>query len=152
MGVKLSVMKRKLFLLAALALPCALVFGGLFLSRKVACLTVDTHARIEVDGALVHGELLEGKAAVIVTLRDRGNKHSYGLFFDGDTDYTGDMGAVVDCNEWVAPRFPVLLATTNYPPCQLVFGESGHHRWPLINKGTSMQFIREDRTTITITR
>ena len=31
------------------------------------------------------------------------------IAFRGNIDFIGDMGSVVDCHEWVAPHFPILL-------------------------------------------
>lgn len=147
-------MRRKwLFFVAFSILFGAGVLEYLYLSGRTSFLVLNSRARIEVKGALVQGELLEGRAAAIVTIREAGKKHSYLLFFEGDSDFTGDMGFVVDCGQWVAPHLPFLLVTRNYPPCRRVFdGASDPGRWPLIDKGKSMQFVLKDQSTVTIQR
>ena len=147
-------MKQKWLFLAAFALLLiVVVFGFLFFSGRLAFLTLNTRAKIEVNGAPINGELLEGRATAIVTTRGSGKSHSYRLFFEGDTDFTGDMGSVVDCNQWVAPYLPVLPETQNYPPCKNPFEDaSGVRRWPLIDKGKFMQFVLKDQSTIRIRR
>ena len=152
--VSTTSMKRKWRSLVALAsLVIALVLGFLIFSRRLAFFTLNTRAKIEVNGVPVNGELLEGGANAIVTTRGPGKSHSYRLFFAGDTDFTGDMGSVVDCNQWVAPRVPVLPETRNYPPCKNPLEDGSRARWwPLIDKGKDMQFVLEDQSTIRIRR
>jgi hypothetical protein len=95
----------------------------------------------------------EGGTTAVVTTRQAGKNHSYQLFFEGDTDATGDMGFVADCRPWVAPHLPFLPETRNYPPCKKLFGDvSGAGRWPLIDKGKSMQFVLKDQSIIKISR
>jgi len=105
-------MKRKWLLLVTSALLISIATSGfLLVSNRVAFLTVNTRARIELNGAPVAGEILENHVNAVVTTRIGNNAHSYRLFFEGDTDFTGDMGSVVDCKKWAAPRVPVLLET-----------------------------------------
>ena len=65
-------------------------------SGTVGLLTLNRSARIEVNGTPVPGEMLEGTLTAIVTRRDSGKRHSYRLFFEGDTDSTGNTGWVID--------------------------------------------------------
>jgi hypothetical protein len=147
-------MKRKWLYLAAFALLLILVaFGFLLFSGRLGFLTLNTRAKIEMNGAPISGELLVGRATAIVTTRGPGKSHSYGLFFEGDTDFTEDMGSVVDCGGWVAPNLPVLPETRNYPPCKNPFEDAYRaRRWPLIDKGRFMQFVLKDQSTIRIHR
>ena len=150
--VSISVMKGlKLAVLVFLLL--AFSWAYVFLSGKAGYLVLNRRVTIEVNGELVQGEMLEGRATGIVTRRDVGKEHSYKLFFAGDTDMTGDMGFVVDCHQWVAPHLPFLLETRHYPPCNML-QEDGPKPWgwPLIKKGNSMQFITKDQTTIWVNR
>jgi hypothetical protein len=86
------------------------------------------------------------------TTLEAGKEHSYQMLFAGDTDFIGNMGNVVDCHEWVAPRLPVLLVTRNYPPC-VARPEDGPEAkgWPLIIRENGMQFVTKDGHTITLT-
>lgn len=135
------------------AIPVALAVAWIGSSGKVACLALDRRWTIEVNGTPVAGEILSNRVTAIVTRRDKGRQRSYRLFFEGDTDRTGDMGFVVDCGSWVAPHLPLLPQTRHYPPCERSFGGvSDPGRWPLIDKGKSMQFVLKDQTIITISR
>src|SRR5882724_10122707 len=104
--------------LAALSAFAACAFLRSY--NAVALLTRDQSARIEVDGARVEGEILDGKLTAIVTRRDPGKVHSYRLFFKGNTNPNGETGFVIDCHAWVAPRLPFLLEVANYPPCNIL--------------------------------
>jgi hypothetical protein len=145
-------MRRKRLLLGAFSiLFVAGVLAYLYFSGRTSFLVLNSRATIGVNGAPVQGELLEGHTTAIVTIREAGKRHSYALFFEGDTDFTGDMGFVVDCGQWVVPRLPLLPVTLNYPPCKRVIGgASDPGRWPLIDKGKSMQFVLKDQSIITI--
>lgn len=122
-------------------------------SGRIAFLTLDRSLTIQVNGTVVPGEILSNKVTAIVTRRDAGKRHSYQLFFEGDTDSTGDMGSVVDCHDWVAPQLPLLLVTRNYPPCKpLPEDQPGLRRWPFIRQGGSMQFVTKDQSTISVRR
>jgi hypothetical protein len=142
---------RWLLLSALTVLVIALAIGWLALSRsgRLAYFTLDRRLRIEVNGVPVEGEILDNRASAIVTIRDADKKHSYQLYYSGDVDFTGDMGFVVDCHEWVAPHFPFLLHTRSYPPCTRRFA-TGVRRWPLILRGHSMQFVTKDHSTISV--
>ncbi|SRR6266849_3530790 len=120
-------------------------------SGAVALLTLRRGATIEVNGAPVPGEMLEGRLTAIVTRRDRKKRHSYRLFFEGDTDSTGDMGWVIDCHAWVAPRLPLLLEVADYPPCNILSEDVYRdRRWPLFRRGHFIEFVTSNRSTIRI--
>jgi len=139
----------KLIVLVLLLVCC--LWAYLFYSGRASYFVLNKRATIYVNGKSVPGEMLQGRATAIVTRRDVGNEHSYYLFFAGDVDQVGDMGTVVDCNEGVAPRFPLLLETRRYPPCKGIAEDGTYHwRWPLIYKGGSMEFVTGDQTIITI--
>lgn len=141
-------MTKRRFLLAALTVfLIALAIGWLMLSNRVAYFTLDKRLRIELDGVPVEGEILGNRFSAIVTIRDAGKKHSYLLFYAGDVDMTGDMGFVVDCRQWVAPHFPLLLQTRNYPPCKRLPEDE---YWSLLSWGHSMQFVTKDHSTISV--
>jgi hypothetical protein len=144
-----NMMRRCLLLVALTAIAFGLVWFRI--SGKAAFLTSRRQSIIEVNGTPVPGEILLNKFSAIVTRRDAGKSHSYQLFFEGDVDFTGDMGSVVDCHEWVAPHLPFLLVTQSYPPCRRLpeDGPAGQ-RWPLIARGRSIQFVTKDHTTISV--
>lgn len=136
------------FTLAVITVGLAVVW--LFVSGRVAYLILDRRLTIEVNGTPVKGEVLRNRFTAIVTRRDAGKKHSYQLSFEGDTDFTGDMGQVVDCREWVAPKWPLLIETRDYPPCKHpVYGPT-YRRWPLMSRENSMQFVTKDQSTISV--
>jgi|GEM_PF-7020148 len=141
-------MAKRRFLLAALTVfLIALAIGWLVLSSRVTYFTLDKRLRIELNGAPVEGEILGNRFSAIVTIRDAGKKHSYRLFYAGDVDMTGDMGFVVDCRQWVAPHFPLLLQTRNYPPCKRL--PEDEYR-SLFSRRHSMQFVTKDHSTISV--
>jgi hypothetical protein len=147
-------MKKKWLLLGALAMVLlALSLAYVHFSGRLSFLTLNTQATIELNGAPVQGEMLDGRTTAVVTIREAGMRHSYQLFFEGDTDFTGDMGFVVDCGPWVAPHLPLLPETRNYPPCQKLLQKASQvARWPLIDKGKSMLFVLQDQSTIRVSR
>ena len=115
---------------------------------RVAYFTLDKRLRIEVNGIPVKGEVLGNRFSAIVTIRDAGKKHSYQLFYAGDVDMTGDMGFVVDCRQWVAPHFPLLLLQArNYPPCKRLPEDE---YCSLLSRPHSMQFVTKDQSTVSI--
>jgi hypothetical protein len=140
--------KRRFLPVALAALLVALAIGRLVLSGSVAYFTLDKRLRIEVDGVPVEGEILGDRFSAIVTIRDADKMHSYQLFYAGDVDKTGDMGQVVDCRQWVAPHFPLLLHTRNYPPCYRRLPEDEYRS--LMRRGDSMQFVTKDHSTVSI--
>jgi|SRR5579863_1640732 len=140
--------------LKSISLVCFLL-GFLFclgaylsLSGKVVYLVPYRHARIEVNGVPIPGEVLAGGAVALVTTRDHGTEHSYLLDFAGDTDFVGNMGSVSDCDAWVAPHLPVLPMTSTYPRCR-IFRDT-KEQMSLIDKGTAMQFTTRDQSIISI--
>jgi hypothetical protein len=150
--VSLLDMKRKGLLVIALVV-LSILAACVFLRsyRAIALLTRNRHATIEVNNALVQGEILEGSLTAIVTRRDPGKVHSYRLFFEGDTDSTGDTGFVIDCHAWVAPRLPFLLEVPSYPPCNILSEDVyKDRRWPLFRRGYFVEFVTSDRSTIRI--
>jgi hypothetical protein len=88
-----------------------------YYSGKAIYLVLYRHAVIEVNGVRVPGAVLATRNVALITRRDSGHEHSYLLAFEGDVDMEGDMGAAIDCHSWVAPRFPLLIVTKDYPPC-----------------------------------
>lgn len=151
MSVNSYMKPRLLSALAILVVLVVFAFGYGYFSGRVLLLRADTHTKIEVNGALVPGEMLVGRATAIITTRE-GRHHSYQLFFEGDTDSTGDMGFVVDCGTWVAPLLPILPETRGYPPCGKANALPDAWRWRLIDKGQSMQFNLEDHSVVAIRR
>jgi hypothetical protein len=147
--------KKRIALLAILCVAAPVAVAWMVRSGKIAFLSSARHWTIQVNGTPVPGEILSNKFTAIVTRRDEGKHHSYQLFFEGDTDFTGDMGFVVDCGQWVAPQLPLLIETSHYPSCErrrLRGGVSDTGPWPLTNKGQSLQFVLKDQTIITISR
>lgn len=143
-------MKFTLPSLVAFAIGLALL-GLAYCSGRLRFLILNSHARIELNGVRVQGEVLERRSTALVTIREAGKRHSYQLFFEGDTDFKGDMGFVVDCGRWVAPHLPVLPETRNYPPCPgFIDGRPPTKRWPLMDEGKSMRFISQDQSTVKI--
>jgi hypothetical protein len=152
MASKVTMVKKRIALVAIICVAAALAVVWMVRSGKIAFLSLERHWTIRVNGTPVPGEILSNRFTAIVTTRDEGKHHSYQLFFEGDTDFTGDMGFIVDCGQWVAPQLPLLIETSNYPPCKRLLGVSDTGRWPLIDKGKSMQCVLKDQTIITISR
>jgi hypothetical protein len=106
---------------------------------------------VEVNGAVVDGEVLAGRASALATRRDKGREHSYLLLYAGDVDQKGDVGQVIDCQNWVAPRLPILIATSDYPNCKLRHEQNADSwRMSLTIKDASEQFVTADRDVISI--
>jgi hypothetical protein len=145
-------MKRKgLLMVALVGLSVFAAYAFLRSYNAVAFLTRIRNTTIEVNGAMVQGEILNGRLTAIVTRRDTGKVHSYRLFFEGDTDSSGDTGFVIDCHAWVAPRLPFLLEAANYPPCNILSEDVyKDRRWPLFRRGQSIEFVTDDLSTIRI--
>ena len=145
-------MKRKgLFTVALVVLSVFAAYAFLRSYNAVAFLIRNRNTTIEVDGAMVQGEILNGRLTAIVTRRDAGKVHSYRLFFEGYTDSSRDTGFVIDCHAWVAPRLPFLLEAANYPPCNILSEDVyKDRRWPLFRRGQSIEFVTDDLSTIRI--
>jgi hypothetical protein len=145
-------MQRKA--LIAVVLAVLSILGAIAFLRSynaVSFLTRNRRATIEVNGAPVQGDVLEGRLTAIVTTRDGGKDHSYRLFFEGDTDSTGDTGFVIDCHGWLAPRLPFLLEVANYPPCNILSEDVyKDRRWPIFRRGKFIEFVTNDQSTIRI--
>jgi len=119
--------------------------------RQSRYLVLNRSVTIEVNGVPVQGEVLQDRSSAIVTRRDSGRAHSYRLSYAGDVDMTGNMGFVADCHKWVSPRLPLLLETTEYPPCKVLPGNGGKPwGWSLIWKGSFEQFVTGDGEVIAI--
>jgi hypothetical protein len=152
--VSLLSMKKREGLIVATLVGLSIIFAACLVLRStnaVALLVRNRKATVEVNGKLVHGEILEGRLSAIVTRRDDGKEHSYRLFFEGDTDSNQDTGWVIDCHAWVAPQLPVLLEADNYPPCNILSDDVyKDHRWPLFRRGYFIEFVADDLSTIRI--
>ena len=143
--------KKRLFLVVLL--PLSILAAGAYLRSvdAVAFLIRNRKAIIQVNGAAVRGEVLEGTLTAIITRRDAGQVHSYRIFFEGDIDATGNTGWVIDCHTWIAPRLPFLIEAANYPPCNILSEDVyNDRRWPLFHRGRFIEFVTSDRTTIRI--
>jgi hypothetical protein len=141
-------MNRWILLSAIAVLGVALATVWILFSGRVAYFTVDRRLRIEVNGVPAKGEILGNRFSAIATIRDVGKKHSYQLFYAGDIDKTGDMVEVVDCRQWVAPHFPLLLLQArNYPPSKRLPEDK---YCSLLSRRHSMQFVTKDQSTISV--
>ena len=145
-------MKKKVLIVVAL-MVLSILGAGIFLRsyNAVSYLSRNRHSTIQVNGTTVDGDVLEGRLTAIVTRRDTGKAHSYRLFFEGDTDSTGDTGFVIDCHTWLAPRVPFLLEAANYPPCNILSDDVyKDRRWPLFRRGKFIEFATSEQSTIKI--
>ena len=137
--------KKLLGVLFALVLVLAATYS--WLSARFLVLTANRTARVEVNGAPVAADVLDGTLTALVTLREPKTQHSYLLMFDIDTDSTGDTGSVVDCHERTAPRLPLLLMSKDHPRCSAA-SKAKISRWSLIRKNGSLQFMTDDQRTV----
>jgi|SRR5580704_2995626 hypothetical protein len=136
----------------AIAAASCLVIGitsYAYTSRRFGLLCRAGRYTVEVNGAAVHGGVLAGRSTAVVTRRDKGKEHSYLLLYAGDIDQTGDVGQVIDCGEWIAPKLPILIRTSNYPNCEQ---RSTRSRISLMSKGTTEQFTTTEQDVISIRR
>jgi hypothetical protein len=140
--------KKLLGILFALFVVLAATYS--WLSTRFLVLTSSRTARVEVNGAPVSAEVLEGTLTALVTTHESNGQRSYLLRFEGDTDSTGDTGSVVECHDWAAPRLPLLLVSTNHPPC-IAGSKATTSRWSLIRKGRSLEFVTDDHRAVRIT-
>lgn len=142
---------KRPFVAALVALSLLAACGFLRFYNAVALLTRNRSATIEVNGAPVQGEILDGRLTAIVTRRDAGKAHSYRLFFERDTDSRGDTGFVIDCHAWVAPHLPFLLEVPNYPPCNILSEDVyKDRRWPLVRRGQFIEFLTDGLSNVRI--
>jgi hypothetical protein len=109
---------RRLVQIAATTFLLIVVVSCWHVTGSFDLLRWKPHWTIEVNGAVVHGEVQAGRGAAVVTRRDAGKEHSYLLLYEGDVDQTGDVGQVFDCGEWLAPRLPILIQTSSLPQLQ----------------------------------
>ncbi len=78
--------------------------------------------------------------------------HSYLLLYAGDVDRMGDLGQVIDCGKWIAPRLPILIQTDSYPNCNVGSAGAGVSRISLTSKGTAQLFTTREQDVISIER
>ncbi|MGA3200669.1 MAG: hypothetical protein ABSD89_14885 [Halobacteriota archaeon] len=143
-------MRRFALIGVTICLLTAVVFY-LHLTGRFGFLRRTPDWNVVVNGATVDGEVLAGRAFAVVTRRDKGKEHSYLLFYEGDVDQTGDMGRVIDCRKWIAPRLPILIETSTYPNCQLQSRDNANtFRMSLIAKDGAPQFLTTDGDVISI--
>jgi hypothetical protein len=148
---KLSSKNKGSLAVALVALSALAACAFLRSYNAVALLTRNKSATIEVNGARVQGEILDGRLTAIVTRRDPGKVHSYRLFFKGDMDPNGETGFVIDCHAWVAPRLPFLLEVANYPPCNILSEDVyKDRRWMLFRRGPFIEFGTDGLSTIRV--
>jgi hypothetical protein len=119
-----------------------------WLSTKFLILTVKTAATVRADNSPIAAQVLDGTSTSIVTVRESKGQHSYLLRFEGDTDWTGDTGSVLDCDGWI-PRMPIVLISKHSPPCSKA-APTGLSRRSLIRKNGFLQFVTDDQRTIRI--
>jgi hypothetical protein len=145
-------MKNKGWLAVALVVLTVIATCAFLHSyHAVALLTRNKSTTIEVNGARVQGEILDGRLTAIVTRRDPGKVHSYRLFFKGDVDPNGETGFVIDCHALVAPRLPFLLEVANYPPCNILSEDVyKDRRRTLFRRGQFIEFGTDGFSTIRI--
>jgi hypothetical protein len=139
---------------ALISVTMCLLAGALFyfyLTGRFALLRRTPDWNVVVNGVTVDGEVLAGRAFAVVTRRDKGKEHSYLLFYEGDVDQTGDMGRVIDCRKWIAPRLPILIETGTYPNCKMRSHDNANTvRMPLMAKDGAPQFLTTDGDAISI--
>jgi hypothetical protein len=134
---------------AAFLLTIAALY--LHLTGRFAILRRTPDWIVMVNGVPVDGEVLAGRMFAVVTRRDKGKKHSYLLWYEGDVDQAGDMGQVIDCRQWIAPRLPFLIETSTYPNCKVRSRDEAHSsRMPLVAKDGVPQFLTKDGDVISI--
>lgn len=73
-------------------------------SGSALLLAANRTAKVEVSGRPTEADVLVGRATMLVKLREPRKERSYQLKFEGDTDYAGDTGSVVNCDGWTAPN------------------------------------------------
>ena len=136
-------MKTRWFFFGAFALGLvALGLGYCYTSGRLEFLTLDNHAKIDLNGAPVQGHFLEGHrhTTALVTISEAGKEQTYQLFFEGDTDRTGDMGSVSDCGTWVAPACLCCLKRATIRPASIFF-DQGLGDGPYLTKEIPWNFF-----------
>ena len=127
-------MKRIAVLLAVASAAVALIWHG-YIAGEFDLLHQTRDKKVTVNGSAMQADVLAGRASALLTLRGRGREHSYLLLYAGDVDSKGDIGNVLHCHSWVAPRTPVLIETKRYPNCTRT------SYVPIIAHGLSQEFI-----------
>ena len=127
-------------------LLCSLWYYLTF-SRAASYVVLNRNFILKVNEHSVPGEILEGRWGAVITRRDPGHSHSWILVYAGDIDQVANMGSVVDCGDWVAPRLPILLMTAKYPPCTMQ-GTRNHKG--LIARWRSEEFNALDGSIVSI--
>lgn len=150
-------MKKLVLIISVPAILC-LVAWALHLNGEWAFLVRDRSQVVEVNGVVVNGDVYQHPYVALVTRRDAGRQHSYLLGFAGDIDPAGNIGSVIDCHLWVAPRLPLLVHTRRYPPCVVRPDETGQSWiWSLTlhrngTKFVGVKFTTPDHDTIVVRR
>jgi hypothetical protein len=144
---------RRFAVIAATICLLAVAAFYFYLTGRIDLLHRRPHWTVEVNGAAIDGEVLAGRVSAVVTRRDKGKEHSYLLFYAGDVDQTGDIGQVIDCQNWIAPNLPILIETGGYPKCKVQPKDNASSwRMSLTTKDASEQFVTTDRNVISIIR
>jgi hypothetical protein len=65
---------------------------------------------------------------------------------------TYNIGQVIDCGDWIAPRLPILIQTSSYPKCDVRSARASALRTSLMSKGKAEQFITTEQDVISIRR
>ena len=132
----------------------AVVVGGAIVYVRLGPVSYFVRSRtaiVERNGTIFPGEVLDGRATAIVTIRTPGANHSYQLLFTGDVDFIGDVGQVFDCREWVAPKVPILIETPAYPPCRKIPASPAQfERRSMTRVANGVEFLTPDGSTITV--
>jgi hypothetical protein len=142
---------RRLALIGVTICLLTAAVSYLHLTGRFAFLRRATDWNVAVNGVTVDGEVLAGRAFAVVTRRDKGQEHSYLLFYEGDVDQTGNMGRVIDCRKWIAPRLPILIETGSYPNCKVRSHDNANtFRMSLMSKDGIPQFLTTDGDVISL--
>jgi len=136
-------MKRIIVSLGIIIAAAGLVWHW-YISGKFDLLHRTRDKKVVIHGSAIQADVLVGRSSALVTRRDNGQEHSYLLLYAGDVDQTGDMGYVLDCHNWVAPRMPVLIETEGYPNC------TSEHYVPIIARGLSEEFVDVNGDTLVV--
>ena len=144
-------MRRRI---AALVLAVGVLISVtcLYLSGKFRVLTINRSTQIQVNGRVVPSELFTapGSHSAILTIREHGKERSYRILGAGDIDMVGNMGFVIDCHHWIAPRSPLLLEFGNYPRCEVRPEDGVRWGYPLMSKRGIVQFVNSSGDKVTL--